>query len=266
MKGAKAKITVSKQWEKGSFAVKNHSTSKVDQSLRDQMILEYAPLIKYIAHRMAARLPPNIEVNDLMSSGVIGLIDAIDKFDPERGVKFRTYAEFRIKGAILDELRSLDWVPRSVRQKIHQLDDVYAHLEQKLGRSVSEDEVADTMGVNVEKLHELINKANGVKLVSLEDLGYASEREIEKVKDFIVSGYGDDPSLQLKLKEIESCIAGAIDELPQKQRLVITLYYYEELTMREIGMTLGVTESRVSQIHAQAVIKLRGKIKQVIMD
>jgi len=250
------KMALSKQWEKGSY--------KVNHSLRNQMILEYAPLIKYIAQRIAVRLPPNIDINDLISSGTIGLIDALDKFDPERGVKFRTYAEFRIRGAILDELRSLDWVPRSVRQKLHLLEDAYANLEHKLGRPASEEEVAERMGVDVEKLYDLINKANGIKLISLEELGYTSERERDKIKDYVADGSQEDPSIQLKLKEIETLLAKAINELPEKQRLVITLYYYEELTMKEVGIALGITESRVSQIHTQAVIKMKGKVKQAI--
>ncbi|MFH1624590.1 MAG: FliA/WhiG family RNA polymerase sigma factor [Pseudomonadota bacterium] len=252
------KAAVLKQWEQGS--------RKIDPSLRDELILEYAPLIKYIAGRMAVRLPPNIEVNDLINSGIIGLIDAIEKFDPKRGVKFRTYAEFRIKGAILDELRSLDWVPRSIRQKIHKLEQAYVKLEQKLGRAASEEEVAGMLGVKIEELHDMMNKASGINLINLEELGYSSERGREKVVDFFIKGYSKDPSLELRVKEIEAVIAKAINELPKKQRLVISLYYYEELTMKEIGMVLGITESRVSQIHTEAIIQLRGKLKQVVSD
>ena len=253
MKGA-----LLKEWENGS--------REIDPSLREQLILEYTPLIKYIACRLAVRVPPSIEIDDLMNSGIIGLIDAIEKFDPKRSVKFRTYAEFRIKGAMLDELRSLDWVPRSLRQKIHQLEEVHVKLEQKLGRPASEDEMAGTLGIKIDEYYTIVNQASGVNLVSLMDLGYASENGKEKVLDFFVNGRREDPALQLRIKEIEEIVAGAIDELPKKQRLVVALYYYEELTMKEVGMILGITESRVSQIHTQAVIQLRGKLKQTIND
>ena len=253
MKGA-----LLKQWENGS--------REIDPSLREQLILEYTPLIKYIAGRLAFRLPPSVESNDLVNSGIIGLIDAIDKFDPKKGVKFRTYAEFRIRGSMLDELRSLDWVPRSLRQKIHQVEEVYAKLEQKLGRSASGEEVAGELGMDIEEYHDIIGQAGGVTLLSLRDIGYASECGKERITDFLVNGSRDDPMLHLKIKEIEEIIAGAINELPGKQRLVVTFYYYEELTMKEIGMILGITESRVSQIHTQAIIQLKGKLKQEIRD
>ena len=253
MKGA-----LLKQWENGS--------REIDPSLREQLILEYTPLIKYIAGRLAVRLPPSVESNDLVNSGVIGLIDAIDKFDPKKGVKFRTYAEFRIRGSMLDELRSLDWVPRSLRQKMHQVDEVYARLEQKLGRSASGEEVAGELGIDVEEYYDIISQAGGVSLLSLRDIGYASECGKERVTDYLFNGSRDDPMLHLKIKEIEEVIAGAINELPGKQRLVVTFYYYEELTMKEIGMILGITESRVSQIHTQAIIQLKGKLKREIRD
>ena len=254
MKGA-----LLKEWENGS--------REIDPSLRDELILEYAPLIKYVAQRMAVRLPPYIEIDDLVNAGTIGLIDAIEKFDSNRGVKFRTYAEFRVRGAMLDELRSLDWFPRSLRKKIHQLEEAYGTLEQRLGRSATEEEVAEMLGVDVDEFHKIVHQANGVSLISLEDLGYTPDRKgTDDVLDFFASEYADDPFLHLRIKEIEEIVGEAINYLPEKQRLVVTLYYYEELTMKEIGKVLGITESRVSQIRTEAMIYLRGKLKRVMRD
>ena len=250
---------VLKEWENGS--------REINPSLRDDLILEYAPLIKYVAQRMAVRLPPHIELDDLVNAGTIGLIDAIEKFDSKRGVKFRTYAEFRVRGAMLDELRSLDWFPRSLRKKIHQLEEAYETVEKRVGRPASEEEVAEMLGVDVEEFYKILHQANGVSLISLEDLGYTPDKKgTEDILDYYVGDYTDDPSLHLRIKEIEEIVGEAINLLPEKQRLVITLYYYEELTMKEIGKVLGITESRVSQIRTEAMLHLKGKLKRTIGD
>ncbi|MDY6855109.1 MAG: FliA/WhiG family RNA polymerase sigma factor [Thermodesulfobacteriota bacterium] len=242
-----------KQWEEGS--------RKIDPLLRDQLIQECSPLIKYIASRIAFRLPPNIDIDDVITSGIIGLIDAIDKFDPQRGVKFRTYAEFRIRGAMLDELRSLDMTPRSIRYNARKLEEAQTELEHKLGRPPSNEEIAERLGMKVEKIHEIINQANGVSFISLDELGYSFEDGQERDIDTLLNDYLLDPALRLKIKETKDIVAEAIEELDEKPRLVITLYYYEELTMKEIGTILGVTESRVSQLHSHALKQLRKKFE-----
>jgi RNA polymerase sigma factor FliA len=231
----------------------------------EQVIKEYAPMIKYVANRIAMRLPPHIEVDDLISVGVIGLIDAIEKFDPTRGAKFKTYAEFRVRGAILDELRSLDWVPRSVRQKAAAVDIVYQRLQAKFGRPPEDEEVAEEMGMNMDEFFNTLNETHSMPLLSLEDFGISNDEGDQRNLLECLAGKSDsDPHTQLRLTELKTIIAKAIDNLPEKERLMISLYYYEELTMKEIGEVLGITESRVSQIHSKAVFRLRSKLKALI--
>lgn len=234
---------------------------------RDQIIKEYAPMIKYVANRIALRLPPHIEVDDLISVGVLGLIDAISKYDSGRGAKFKTYAEFRVRGAILDELRSMDWVPRSVRQKASSIDAVVQKLQAKLGRPPEDEEVAEEMGYTMDEFYGAVNQTRSMPMLSLEDLGIAKESgEQQSLLDCLAGKSEADPQTQLRLTELKGIIAKAIDALPEKERLMISLYYYEELTMKEIGEVLGITESRVSQIHSKAVFRLRTKLKAVIAD
>lgn len=234
---------------------------------REAIILEYAPMIKYVASRIALRLPPHIEVDDLISVGVLGLMDAIGKYDPNRGAKFKTYAEFRVRGAILDELRSMDWVPRSVRQKATSVDAVVQKLQAKLGRPPSDEEVAEEMGVSLDEFFRTLNQTQNIPILSLEDLGIAKESgEQKSLLDCLAGKSDSDPQTQLRLNELKEIIAKAIDTLPEKERLMISLYYYEELTMKEIGEILSITESRVSQIHSKAVFRLRTKLKSLIAE
>ena len=234
---------------------------------REAVIKEYAPMVKYVANRIALRLPPHVEVDDLISVGVLGLIDAIDKYDSTRGAKFKTYAEFRVRGAILDELRSMDWVPRSVRQKASSMDGVVQKLQNKLGRRPEDDEVAEEMGVSLDELFTTLNETKSMPILSLEDLGIAKESgEQQSLLDCLAGKNDADPQTYLRLVELKEIIAKAIDTLPEKERLMISLYYYEELTMKEIGGVLGVTESRVSQIHSKAVFRLRNKLKSIIAE
>ena len=234
---------------------------------REAVILEYAPMIKYVASRIALRLPPHIEVDDLISVGVLGLMDAIGKYDPNRGAKFKTYAEFRVRGAILDELRSMDWVPRSVRQKAASIDAVVQKLQAKLGRPPSDEEVAEEMGVSLDEFFRTLNQTQNIPILSLEDLGIAKESgEQKSLLDCLAGKSDSDPQTQLRLNELKEIIAKAIDTLPEKERLMISLYYYEELTMKEIGEILSITESRVSQIHSKAVFRLRTKLKSLIAE
>jgi RNA polymerase sigma factor for flagellar operon FliA len=240
--------------------------SEIPPTLREQIVLEHTPLIRYIVNRIAIRLPSHIDLDDLYNTGVIGLMDAIEKYDPEKNCKFKTYAEFRIKGAILDQLRSLDWVPRSVRQKSRRLERAYGEVEQRLGRQATEDEVADSLGLQIEKFHELLNQVRGISLVNLEEIRgtNADGDRAGTFADIIEDVTSENPFATLKLTESKQVIARTIATLPEKERLVVSLYYYEDLNMKEIGGILGITESRVCQIHTKAVLRLRAKLKALL--
>ena len=234
---------------------------------REEVIIRYSPMIKYVANRIAMRLPPHIEVDDLISVGVLGLMDAISKYDSSRGAKFKTYAEFRVRGAILDELRSLDWVPRSIRQKASAVEKVVRSLEAKLRRLPEDEEVAKEMDISLDQFYRTLDETKSVPVFSLEDLGIAKESgEQQSLLDCIAGKADADPQTQIRLIELKEIIAKAIDTLPEKERLMVSLYYYEELTMKEIGAVLDITESRVSQIHSKAVLHLRTKLKAIIAD
>lgn len=239
---------------------------EIPAGLKEEIVLEHTPLIRYIVNRIAVRLPSHIDLDDLHNTGVIGLMDAIEKYDPEKNCKFKTYAEFRIKGAILDQLRSLDWVPRSVRQKGRRLERAYGEVEQRLGRSASEDEVADSLGLELDKLHTLINQVKGISLVNLEEIrGTNSDGDRSGTfADIIEDVTSENPFASLKHMETKHVISDTIGSLPEKERLVISLYYYEDLNMKEIGTILGITESRVCQIHTKAVMRLRSKLKGMV--
>jgi RNA polymerase sigma factor for flagellar operon FliA len=238
----------------------------VPNTLKDQIVLEHTPLIRYIVNRIAVRLPSHIDLDDLHNTGVIGLMDAIEKYDPDKNCKFKTYAEFRIKGAILDQLRSLDWVPRSVRQKGRRLERAYGEVEQRLGRSATEDEVADSLGLQLDKLQELVNQVRGISLVNLEEIrnGGQDGDRTGSYADVVEDVNAENPYSTLKLQEMKQIVADTIATLPEKERLVISLYYYEDLNMKEIGNILGITESRVCQIHTKSVLRLRSKLKNTL--
>lgn len=231
---------------------------------RDALINESLPLIKHVAHRVAVRLPSNIEIRDLINAGVIGLLDAIDKFEPERNIKFKTYAEVRIRGAILDSLRNLDWAPRSLRKKSKDLERTYSELTQKLGRPATDEEVCEAMGEDLENFHALVDQLHGLTIGSFENLGDSED------SDNFINYYPDDgtndPYTKFEASELTTMLAEAIEELPEKERLVLSLYYYEEFTMKEIGALLGVNESRVSQLHTKATLRLRGRLSKVVPD
>jgi RNA polymerase sigma factor for flagellar operon FliA len=241
-------------------------SSVIPPPLKEQIVLEHTPLIRYIVNRIAVRLPSHIDLDDLHNTGVIGLMDAIEKYDPDKNCKFKTYAEFRIKGAILDQLRSLDWVPRSVRQKSRKLERAYGEVEQRLGRMASEDEVADSLGLQIEKFHELLNQVRGISMINLEEVrGTNSDGDRSGTfADIVEDVNSENPFATLKLTEMKSVVADTIASLPEKERLVISLYYYEDLNMKEIGGILGITESRVCQIHTKSVLRLRSKLKGIL--
>ena len=213
------------------------------------------------------RLPPHISADDLFGVGAIGLLDALDKFDSTKKVQFRTYAEFRIKGAMLDELRSLDWVSRSVRQKAVHIEKTYQALEKKKGRSVEDEEVAQEMGISLEDFHKMLNTTQGVFLLDIESLRTKfSHVPEEDLFDLITDEKENNPLQMLSLEELKRVLAQAIEALPPKERTVISLYYYEELTLKEIGEVLNYTESRICQIHTKAILKLRSKLKYYLKD
>ena len=248
-------------------SVKVPTPSRDTDLNRDGLILKYTPLIKYIAHRLAMRLPPNISVEDLISAGVIGLMDALSKFDPNKKVQFKTYAEFRIKGAMLDELRALDWVSRSVRQKAAQLEKAFQSLERKKGRAVEDDEVAQEMGLSLENYYTLLNEVNGTFLFDLESLRKKMPQLPEEdLLDLLMDEGENHPFYHISLGELKKMLAQAISELSQKEKTVLSLYYFEELTLKEIGEVLGFTESRICQIHTKVILKLRAKLKNYLHD
>jgi len=251
---------------KGLVKKYKQSNQSVDSKLRDQLIMDYAPLIRFVAQRISARLPSNIEIDDLISAGVIGLMDAIEKYDPSRDNKFKTYAEFRIRGAILDELRSQDWVPRSVRDKAKRVERTFAELEQKLGRTATDTEVSTQLGMNLNEYYEMISKVKAVSLLSVDELTIHNQHEKRSLLECLENLNAKNPFTQLKSKSIRKLLMTNIEQLPEKQKLVLSLYYYEELNLKEIGKILDVTESRVSQLHTQAVERLRTKLKTELSD
>jgi len=228
---------------------------------RDDLILQYAPLIKYIAGRIALRLPPHIDINDVINTGVLGLIDAIEKYDASKGVQFKTYAEFRIRGAILDNLREMDWVPRSVRKTVTMLERTYVALEKKHNRPATDEEVADALSIDTEKLHEIIAQASGITLLSLEMISNHEDARL-KLIDCLTDADGMNPLSILKTEEVRDIVADAIGALPEKERMVVALYYFDDLTMKEISAVMQLTESRVSQLHTKAMLRLRGKLTE----
>ncbi|MFC2075067.1 FliA/WhiG family RNA polymerase sigma factor [Bdellovibrionota bacterium] len=236
----------------------------VTKEEKDQIILKYTPLIRYIAQKIAMRLPSNIELDDLMSSGVIGLMDAIEKYDPSRDNKFKTYAEFRIRGAILDELRAQDWVPRSIREKAKILERAYLRLEQRFGRSARKEEVAEELNIAVDDLQTMIGQVKSVNLLSLDDVGVFPNGDRKRILGILDACRLYNPLNQLNFKTMQNKIISSIEALPEKQRLVLSLYYYEDLNLKEIGRVLNVTESRVSQLHTQSIIRLRQKLKELM--
>ena len=229
---------------------------------RDELIVEYAPLVKLLANRMAMRIPPSVSVDDLVSAGIMGLVDAIDRYDPNREVKFKTYAEFRIRGAMLDELRSLDWVPRSTRKKIRKMEQAIQAVEAKLNRPAEDAEICEEMQVSMEVYYDILNAARGVELLSLDGYVKDDKDNSDSKRTFKSLVRGDsDPDNQVLNFELKEVIVEAMKSLSRKEQMVISLYYYDELTLKEIGEVIELTESRISQIHTKAIIKMRAKLR-----
>jgi RNA polymerase sigma factor for flagellar operon FliA len=225
---------------------------------RERLLLEHLPTVRYVARRVHERLPHHVELDDLISAGVVGLIDAFNKFDHTKKVQFKSYAQFRIRGAILDSLRTLDWSPRELRRKGRAVEEAIRRLTQQLGRAPQEQEIADGMGLTLVGYQQLLGELKGLEIGSLHLERNESSGEEEMA--YIPGSPEDDPLFCCMKSEMRGRLVEAIDQLPEKERLVLTLYYYEELTMKEIGQTLGVVESRVSQIHSSAVVRLRAAL------
>ena len=233
-----------------------------DRALRDRLILTYAPLVKFVAGRLGSGLPAHVDEGDLVSYGLLGLIGAIERYDPDRDVKFETYAIARIKGSILDELRALDWVPRSVRSRARQIERAMYELEAKLGRAPSDEEVANKVGISVDELEESLTDISRSSIAALDELWTISGSGGDQVAliDTIEDTQGPEPQSAFAQTELREMVADAITNLPEREKLVVTLYYYEDLTLREIGEVLGVTESRVSQLHTKAILRLKARL------
>jgi RNA polymerase sigma factor for flagellar operon FliA len=228
-----------------------------DPETREKLIIEYSHLIKYIAGRLNIYFGSNVEYDDLVGYGVFGLIDAIDKFDINKGVKFETYASLRIRGSIIDSIREMDWVPRSLRQKSKELEKVYSEVENELGHSATDKEISQKLGITVNDLYKLLNEVNITSMVSLEDF---LEQNYEIGIGEAATDTEEHPERQMELKELSRMLAESIDKLPDKEKTVVSLYYYEELTLKEISAIMKVSESRISQLHTKAILRLKGKL------
>ncbi|WP_372493843.1 FliA/WhiG family RNA polymerase sigma factor [Prauserella aidingensis] len=230
------------------------------QRVRDRLVLHYAPLVKYVAGRVGTGLPTHVDVADLIQSGIFGLVDAIEKFDPDRGLRFETYAMQRIRGAILDDLRSQDWVPRVVRSRAREVERTLERLGARLGRTPTDAEVATELGISLNELHELYGQLRLTSVVALETL-VAAGRDSDSVVESLPDDDAVDPAAVLVDRDNREQLADAISQLSERDRIVVSLYYFESLTLAEIGKVLGVTESRVSQLHTRAVLRLRAKLQ-----
>ena len=233
-----------------------------DGHARDRLIMTFAPLVKYVAGRMRSALPSHVDEADLISYGLVGLIGAVERFDPARRVKFETYAVTRIKGAIIDELRALDWVPRSVRARARAIEKKSAELEAKLHRAPTDEELASALGLGADEFHDAIAQIANGSIVALDEMWSISPGgESVSLMDTIGDTRTSDPAEILDATELRDTLADAIARLPERERIVVALYYYDNLSLREIGEVLGVTESRVSQLHTKAVLRLKGRLQ-----
>jgi RNA polymerase sigma factor for flagellar operon FliA len=235
-----------------------------DARARERLVLAYAPLVKYVAGRMGSGLPSHVEEADLISYGLLGLISAIERFEPEREIKFETFAITRIKGSIIDELRSLDWVPRSVRAKAREIEKANAKLEHELHRAPTDREMAGALGVSLDDFQESLVRISNSSVVALDELWTVSDASGDQVSllDKIQDPEAVDPAREMDMTDMKDRLADAIAKLPEREKLVVALYYYENLTLREIGEVLGVTESRVSQLHTKAVLRLKSRLQE----
>lgn len=238
-------------------------TRTTNANNRDKLLEENIHLVKIIAYQVAMNLPPHIDVNDLISAGTIGLLEAIDRFDVSKGVQFNTYASIRIRGAIMDELRSMDWMTRSMRDKSNQLEKAYDEIEKRTGRPAEVDEVAKFLEISTDDLYTLLSQVSALSVLNLEDMGINNDEGMD-ILECIKDPDGKDPMTIVKFNELRNRIAEAVETLPEKEKLIISLYYYDELTLKEIGKVLDITESRVCQLHSQTMHRLKAKLKKII--
>lgn len=238
---------------------KNYAPAK---SERDTLLEQNVHLVKIIAYQVAMNLPPHIDVNDLISAGTIGLLESIDRFDPSKGVQFNTYASIRIRGAIMDELRSMDWMTRSMRDKSNQLAKAYEEVERRTGRPAEAEDVAKYLHITTDELHSILGQVCALSVLNLEDMGINHHDDGMDILECIKDPEGKDPMLIVKFNELKKRLAEAVETLQEKEKLIVSLYYYDELTLKEIGKVLDITESRVCQLHSQIMIRLKAKLKK----
>jgi RNA polymerase sigma factor for flagellar operon FliA len=244
---------------------KQYSDTK-SPAIKEKLIVEYSNIVKYIAGRLSIYFGSNVEYDDLIGYGIFGLIDAIEKFDLKKGVKFETYASLRIRGAIIDSIRELDWVPRSLRQKNKALEKAYSELENELGHSATDKEVADRLGISIQELNKLLGEVNLSSMVSLEEF---LEQNYEIGVSNAPGSADEKPEGYLEMTELREILVDAIGRLPEKEKMVVSLYYFEDLTLKEISAIMKVSESRISQLHTKAILRLRGKLarhKSILRD
>ncbi len=239
-----------------------------DQAARERLVVAYSPLVKYVAGRMASGLPAHVDEADLISYGLVGLISAIARFEPEREIRFETYAITRIKGAIIDELRSLDWVPRSVRARAREIERANSKLEHRLQRAPNDEEMAAELDMTVDEFQESLLQISNSTVAALDELWTVGDSSGDQVSllDTLQDPRALDPAAVVDATELKDRVADAITRLPEREKLVVALYYYENLTLREIGEVLGVTESRISQLHTKAVLRLRSRLTAEVLE
>lgn len=229
---------------------------------KEDLVRQFLPRVKYYAGKYSFALPPQLSTEDLVSAGVIGLLEAIERFNPAMNASLSTFADFRIRGAILDEIRNMQWASKDARRKVHEVRNAQQELQMELAREVTDEEVADRMSISLDELHKTQSLVTTMNMLSLDALNVSQDGEQLDIMQCLADRTGPDVLEQLNLKETAAALGSAIDGLPEKERLVLTLYYYEELTMKEIGRTLGVTESRVCQLHGKALMKLRSLLEE----
>ena len=236
----------------------------VERVPREQLLSRYTPLIKYVVERLAVGLPKNVDHEDLMSAGMLGLLDAYDKFDSGKGTKFETYAVWRIKGAVLDQLRALDWASRSIRRKAREVDASMRRLDQRLGRAASEEEIAKEAKMPLGDYHRLMDQVRGAVLLSLDEVRTPEDGDSIGLADMIEDPSTPDVLARIEEEETRALLLETLNQLPEQERVVVALYYYEHMTLREIGLTLGISESRVSQVHSRAVVRLKSRVRRAL--
>ncbi len=235
---------------------------KVSEKEREQIVEQFLPRVKYYACKYAFCLPPELSIEDLVSAGIIGLLEAVERYDPSLNTSLSTFADFRIKGSIIDEIRSMQWASKDARKKLEEVRNVYADLERELNRHATDEEVAERLHITLDELYKVLSIANTMNMVNLEDLGINQEGEPLDILECIAGDNDKDILDELYLKELKHTLGNAIDELPGKEKMVVSLYYYEELTMKEIGKVLDISESRVCQLHGKALIRLKNRMAQ----